>query len=231
MALASRAVLCATFHTTGAWNEALRLAEDLIERLASAGPSYFEYHLRVARSRIGLARGVDDELVLADARRAVEVGRSAKDLQALVPVLSNLAFTAAELGRMEEAWESANELASLLSEASPINTHRTVDAAWVAERLGCEDALRRLALAAPDAHVWREAVLAVLDRDFERAADAFAALGHVDEGYAWLRAGEQHLAEGRGEGEAQLRQAIAFFRPLGATRYVSRPSSSSPTPA
>ena len=222
MGLASRAVLCATLTSRGIWDEALGTAEDLIAHLETRGDtSYFEYHLRWTRSRIGLARGFDEELVVADAKRAVEVGRSARDRQALIPMLSSWAFIAAEFERLDEALAAAQELASLLADASPVNVHRTLEVAWVADSLGCGDALRRLALATPQGYVWREAILAVLDRDFERAASTFAAFEHVDEGYARLLGGECDLAEGRlEEGEAQLRQAIAFFSPLGATRYV-----------
>ena len=213
---------CSAKYNTGHWDEALGIADDLIgaarERdgeLLRIPPSHR------TRSRIGLARGRDDELVLADARRAVEAGRSAKDSQALAPSLSQLVFVTAELGRLDEARDAARELASLVSGASPVNAHRTVEAAWFAQLVGYDDALRRLALTAPEGHTWREVVLAVLGGDLERAAEFFAALGHVDEGYARLRVGERHLAENRpSEGEAQLRQSIAFFSPLGATRYV-----------
>ena len=221
LAWASRAVRCATLHPTSAWDESLLLADDLIDTMQETGANYFEYHVRNARSRIGLARGADEELVLSDARRAVEVARSAKDRQVLVPCLSNAMLVAAELGRTDEARESAQELASILADASAINVHRSVEAAWVTRQVGGEDAIRRLALTTPKGYGWRTAVLAVLDGHYERAAAAFAALGHVDEALARLRAGEHHLAEGRAtEAEPQLRRAIAQFQPLGATRYV-----------
>jgi tetratricopeptide (TPR) repeat protein len=208
---------------TGAWEEALRIADELIAQLERGGASYFEYHLRYARSRIGLARAANDELALADARRAVDVGRSAKDPQALIPMLSNLAFVAAELGQLEEAREAAGELTPLLVDASPINVHRTVESAYVATSLGCADALRRLARSAPEGYAWRDAVLSFLDLDFERAADMLASIGHIDEGYARIRAGERLLTDGRrSDCEAHLHRALALYRPLGATRYVTR---------
>ncbi len=222
LAFASSAVRCFGLRDTGAWEESLRIADELIAQLERGGASYFEYHLRYARSRIGLARAADDELVLADARRAVDVGRSAKDRQALIPMLSNLAFVAAELGQLDEAGETAGELAALLVDASPINVHRTIEVAYVADSLGCADAIRRLAESAPDGYIWRDAVLAVLE-DFERAAATLAALGHIDEGYARIRAGERLLADGRrADCETHLRQALVLYRPLGATRYVTR---------
>ena len=217
-------MLCVALYNNGAWDEGLSIADDLIAQLERGGSaSYFEYHLRSARSRIRLARAVDDELALADARRAVEVGRSAKDRQALIPMLSNMGFIAAELGQLDEAREAARELSSVIVDASPVNAHRTLEIAWFADSLGCAEALRRLARTAPQDHVWRGLVLAVLDLDFERAAATCAALGHVDEGYARLRAGEHHLEEGQlARAEDQLRRALTLYRPLDAVRYVSQ---------
>jgi tetratricopeptide (TPR) repeat protein len=221
MALASRAVYCATLQESGAWDEAVRIADELIEELG--GASYFEYHPRASRAQIRLARAEPDDLVLADIRRAAEVARSAKDRQAMVPVLSKLIFVTAELGLDDEARKAWRELDPLLEDASPLALHRTMYGAFFAHQLGSSDALRRLVESAPSNSGWHEPVLALIETDFERAADLLAALGHVDEGYARLRAGERHLAEGRrAEAAAQLRAAIDFYRPLRATRYVRR---------
>jgi class 3 adenylate cyclase/tetratricopeptide (TPR) repeat protein len=223
MAMASHAVLCSAKYHLGLWDEALVMASDLISRLESGFPSYFEYHPRAARARIQLGRGADDDLALVDVRRAVEASSTARDLQAVSPPLSQLVFVAAELGLLGEARDAGRELASFLAEASPINVHRTIEAAWFAERVGCDSAIRRLASTCPEAHPWRRIVLAILDREFDRAAELLAAIGHIDEGYARLCAGERHLAEGRAaDADTQLRAAIAFHRPLGASRYVRR---------
>jgi hypothetical protein len=58
-----------------------------------------------------------------------------------------------------------------------------------------------------------------------RASEAAELLGEIgalgDEAYARLQAGSQLLAEGRrAESEEQAAQAIAFYRTVGATRYV-----------
>ena len=223
IALASRSVLCGVLYPTGKWTEALRLADELIARLESAGATYFEYHPRTARGRIALARG-DSDAALRDVTRAVAVGRAAGDRQAIVPGLSQFAFVSCELGLDDEARAAADELASLIADdLSPVNIHRTIEVAWVAGRVGCVDPLRELAARAPENYVWRQAVLAVLDEDYERAASIFNRVGHVDEGYARLRDGERHLAEGRpAEADVRLREAIAYFRPLAATAYVRR---------
>ncbi len=221
LARASRSVLCVALYNTGAWDDALESADEVIAQLERGGASYFEYHVRFTRARIGLARDLDRELVLADARRAVEVARSAKDLQALIPMLCTLAFVAMELGEVEEAREAAQEVSSLIVDASPVNSHRTLELAWYAEPLGCTDSLRRLAQRAPEGHAWRRVVAAILDLDFERAADIFASIGHVDEGYSRMRAAERLVGQGRStEAEIQLQAMLAIYRPVGATRYI-----------
>ncbi len=219
-ALASRSVLCGTLYPTGAWPEALALANELIGELHDLGVNYFEYHPRTARARIALARG-DDERALTDVMRAVELGREAGDRQVLVPVLSQLAFVTVELDLLDEARAAARELASLVGDLSPMNIHRAIDIAWVAGRLDCVEPLRQLTFTAPESYVWRIAVGAILDEDYERAASVLARLRHVDEGYAKLRSGERAIADGRrDEANATLHEAIAFFRQLDATSYV-----------
>jgi hypothetical protein len=221
MAMASRAVHCATLQETGAWDEAVRIADELIGQLARGSATYFEYHPRASRAQIRLARAAPDDVVLGDIRRAAEVARSARDRQAMIPVLSKLIFVTAELGLDDEAANAWRELEPLLDGASPVAFHRTLYAAFFASQLGGQDALRRLGDSSPPDHPWHRAMVALVENDFDRAADQFAALGFVDEGYARLRAGEERLAEGRrGEAEAQLRRAIDLYRPLRATRYV-----------
>jgi hypothetical protein len=94
---------------------------------------------------------------------------------------------------------------------------------WVAERFGAVEALRATIEQGGFGPVWRLPFEAVLDHNYERAAELFAELDYIDEGYARLKAGEQHLARGRSaEGRRQLELALTFYRRLGATRYVAR---------
>ena len=68
------------------------------------------------------------------------------------------------------------------------------------------------------------AMLAVLDGDFEQAAEEYGAANILlFEAEARLRAAEQLLAAGRNvEGEAQLEKALSFYRPIGATLFIER---------
>jgi tetratricopeptide (TPR) repeat protein len=223
MALASRAVYCATLQEIGAWDESVRIADELIVDLGTSSASYFEYHPRASRAQIALARAQPDDVVLADIRRATDVARSARDRQAMVPVLSKLIFVTAELGLDEESGEAWRELEPLLEDALPVALHRTFYCSFFGRQLGGGDAIRRLGDSAPPNNPWNGATIALVEADFERAADQLAVLGAVDEGYARLLAGEAHLEEGRRrEAESQLRRAIELYRPLGGTRYVRR---------
>jgi len=62
----------------------------------------------------------------------------------------------------------------------------------------------------------------VLDGELERAAELLVEIGSVpDEAYARLRAADQLIAQGRrAEGNAQLARALAFYRSVGATRFI-----------
>jgi tetratricopeptide (TPR) repeat protein len=219
---APRAVLCSAHRFTGAWDEALAGARAIIAECEAGAPLYFEYHPRLATAWIGLARGADDELVLEDLRRAVEIGRAVKDLQVLVPTLGVSTFALLELGRLDEASAAAQEVVELLTNASSDSLIGALDIAWRAETLGCTDAFRQVLEKADAANLWVRAFAAVLDGDFEGAAHVFAEMGDLtDESYARLRAGEKLLAEGHvAEARAQLQRALAFYRPLAAARYV-----------
>ena len=69
---------------------------------------------------------------------------------------------------------------------------------------------------------WLRATAAVLARDLRAAADTYAEMGcPAPEAFFRLRAAEQLVREGRrAEADEQLRPALAFYRGVGATRYV-----------
>ena len=69
---------------------------------------------------------------------------------------------------------------------------------------------------------WLRAALAVASRDFPAAADIYGEMGVVvHEAFFRQRAAEQLVAEGRrAEADEQLRPTLAFYRSVGATRYV-----------
>jgi len=197
-------------------------AEKVIAECEAGAPLYFEYHARLTKAWIGLAREASDELVLEELRRAVEVGRAVKDLQVLVPTLGLSSLASVELGRLDEARAAAEEVVGLITDASSVNLHRALDISWVAETLGCADAFRSLLAGANPENLWVKAFTAVLDRDFGLAADLFAEMGNATDGaYAHLKAADELVTEGHhAEADTHLQKALAFYRSVAATRYV-----------
>jgi hypothetical protein len=126
------------------------------------------------------------------------------------------------LGKLDEAQALAREALELAGEhvesvaiLSVLNP--------VARQLGLRQQVRDLVEQAPDGP-WKEVALAGVGGDFSRAADLFAAYGaQTFEAEARLCAAEQLIEGGRrAEGEAELQRALAFYRKVGATRYVQQ---------
>ena len=69
---------------------------------------------------------------------------------------------------------------------------------------------------------WDRAAQAVLDRRWVDAADAYDGMGALPyAALAALRAADAFVALGRrAEADVQLRRALAFYRPVGASRYI-----------
>ena len=59
--------------------------------------------------------------------------------------------------------------------------------------------------------------------ELERAAELLDPLSVPDAAFARLRAAEQLVAEGRRtEADEHLQRALAFWRSVGATRYINK---------
>jgi hypothetical protein len=199
----------------GDWDEAFPRADERLETPDGAGDD----NLRRRRARARLDRG-DVEGALDDARLSVESGRAKRDPQARVPTLGVAARLHAETGLVEEARNLADEL---LSGTVRVPAWTLVDLCWVAPELDLVEGVRKLLERAPPANPFRRAGLALLDRDYLGAADAFAEIGEVDsEAVARLRAAERLAASGHEDdaGE-QLRRAVAFFESVGAQRRLA----------
>jgi class 3 adenylate cyclase/tetratricopeptide (TPR) repeat protein len=221
LTLASRCFLSWMRYFRGAWDDAFDNANAIIAECEAGALTYFEYQPRIVRARIDLARGGSDEAVLEDIARALEGARAAKDPQALVPALSHSTFVLRELSRRPDAESTAAELVEVLAGGSLGFALWGLDAfAWCAAEFGASEVVRR-ALQDARLGVWREPYEAVVEGDLERVATVFAALGYVDEGYARLKLGQKLLANShRADARVELDKALAFYRSLGATRYV-----------
>jgi tetratricopeptide (TPR) repeat protein len=203
----------------GRWDDAVRRLDELIADF-EADPYWMEPPCRWLRGRIRLARG-DQEGAVADADRAIELARVAKDPQVLWPAL---ALGARVLVTADP--RRANTLASeVLSEwhahdlaASGSDAELVPDLAVVLVALGRQAEFPDTIGRTP----WRSAAAAYASGDFLGAAERYASIGALpEEAYARLRGAEALVREGRrAEADAELENALAFWRLVGATAYA-----------
>ena len=219
MARYSRAISIVQLLMSGAWEEGLRQADVYIADRETGVSDYAELQVRRNRAWARFACG-DVDGALDDVGKALRAARPAKDPQVLIPTLGIAARVYAEVGRDEEARLLAAELLSQFRRSAD---WRLFDFVWVAERLGYSGELSRLIERDLAKTRWSSVFLAVLAGEYETAADLFIEIGALSfEADARLRAAEQLVAEGRRpEADEQLEKSLAFYRSVGATRYIS----------
>jgi tetratricopeptide (TPR) repeat protein len=199
----------------GEWSEGFREADAFIAACEEGDPHYLESSVRSERASARLARG-DVDGALDDISKAIDHARGAKDPQALTPTLSRAARLLADVGQMEEAVRVADEV--LAYHAGYV----AGELAWVARTLNRVQEVTRMLDEQRLETRWNDAARAVLDQKFDEAADIFYEIGELDdEAEARLRAAEWFVQEGRrAEADVQLQKALAFYRSVGATRYI-----------
>jgi hypothetical protein len=118
-------------------------------------------------------------------------------------------------GRREEALRLANE--SLQTGFLPY--YVAYDAAWVMRELGADSVSFPIP---PTREPWTSVVNALLQGELVDVADRLRDMGlRPDEAYTRLRAARELVAAGRrAEADEQLSRSLAFYRAVGATRYV-----------
>jgi class 3 adenylate cyclase/tetratricopeptide (TPR) repeat protein len=213
----SRIVRIQLLFSHGEWSEGFRQADEFIAACEAGEPHYLENAIRGERAKARLARG-DVDGALDDIERAIDHARRAGDPQARLPTCARAVRLYADVGRVAEATRLADEV---LAERG-VGSYTYSELAWVAHVLDrVEETAEAIDRARPQTR-WADAARAVLRGDFEQAADVFYEIGLLDEeADARVRAAEKLLGAGRrAEADAQLRKALAFYRSVGATRYV-----------
>jgi hypothetical protein len=166
----------------------------------------------------------DVDGALGDAARGLELTRKAEDPQNVYVVLSRAASIYLEAGRPDLAEPLVDEMIEVLAAGREIayGVSALHILAWPASRLGRGDELVA-ALANYKGH-WVDAAAALARGDVLGAADLCEGMGAVmEEAFDRLAAAERLVAEGsRGDADVQLERALAFFRSVGASRYVRR---------
>jgi len=213
-----RAELASDAYFLGEWDLVIATADRFEQEAAAGDPHYLLHSSHAYRSLIRIARG-DVEGALSDAARAVELGREAKDPQALQPGLSCSVYVHLLVGGHEEARELLDEMI-----ANPGLTKYAYEPELVraAIRLGRSEELLRAIERNPESR-WKAASLAAFRGDLLEVAASYSEGGYLP-GEALVRvwAAQQLLAEGRAaEAEEQLELALAFWRSVGATRYIA----------
>jgi len=200
----------------GEWDEALRRADAFLAACEAGESHYLESGIRQERADARLARD-DMEGALDDLAKMLGPARDAGDPQALVPALVGAARLHVEAGRVDEAKGLAREA---LAEAPA--TYSLADLAWVAAELDFARELLERLERIPLRTKWGDATRALLHRDFATAAEVYYDMGVRDrEAAARQRAAAQLVADGRrAEADEQLQRSLAFWRSVGATRYI-----------
>jgi class 3 adenylate cyclase/tetratricopeptide (TPR) repeat protein len=201
----------------GEWDAALQSVDAFLAACEAGESHYMEADMRRIRAECRLARD-DVEGAMRDLELVVPAARRAADPQALAPALATVARLYTQVGRIDEARQFAREA---LDTAQPgMAAQDTL--AWFANELDIAEELGERVVRAPLETKWMEAMRAILEGDLVGAADIYFEIGdEMEEAFARLRAAEWLVAEGRrAEADEQLQKALAFWRSVGATRYV-----------
>jgi class 3 adenylate cyclase/tetratricopeptide (TPR) repeat protein len=210
-------------YMSGRWDEALERADAFLAEVESGSPHYQAAASYAFRALIRLGRG-DTAGAEIDTDRAVDLARPIRDPQRLQTTLARAAFVYFSAGSERRATKIVDEALADLGELGQLGfaAVELYSLAWVAFMLGREADILAVVDREPFQSPWVETTRAVASGDFRHAADILAGIrGETDEAFFRLRAAEQLVGEGkRAEADEQLRPALAFYRSVGATRYV-----------
>ena len=201
----------------GHWDEALPQIEEFIAACEAGEAHYHEGGMRLRRAVIRLARD-DVQGSLDDVHKIVPLAQGAGDPQQRVPWLTGCIGLLLEMGHTEEARGLVGEV---LDATRASSRWALVDLALVADELGCVDELARV-LERGTPTKWTVAASVLVQGDVVQAADLLDAIGDAElESTARMRAARMLVAGGRrAEADTQLQKALAFYRPVRATRYI-----------
>ncbi|MBA3433349.1 MAG: AAA family ATPase [Actinobacteria bacterium] len=200
----------------GEWEEALEECEGFLAEVEAGSPHFQEAGVRIVRAQIRLARA-DVAGALADVEVGLARARDVREPQLLHAVLAVAAFLFLEAGRREDAEKAVDELVAV----GPHPAHFVTFAIVLTEFGRSADVVAAADGAALQTR-WVDAARAYVEGDLVHAADLLDEIGDLPlEAYVRLRAAERFGAEGRREeAERQLERALAFYRSVGATRYL-----------
>ena len=202
----------------GMFDAAVRGADELLGEVEAGPPHVMDLVCRAYRARIRIASG-DDSGAVADTDGAVRAARVSADPQSLRLALSTAMYTALELGRSEQAGMLADELRPIIPTGAGGHTG-VIQLSYVLAGLGRGEEFLSVTADIRSNPVLR-AAQAYAAGELDRAAELFSSISVPDEAYVRLKAAAAHAQAGRRhEADEQLSRSLAFWRSVGATRYV-----------
>ncbi|MGB2874635.1 MAG: AAA family ATPase [Gaiellaceae bacterium] len=205
----------------GNWAEAMQMLDKFIAESEAGSAHYLESPTRLIRGEIRLATG-DLAGASEDTEKALELARKGGEGQLMGVALLGRALVLLEEGRGDDAAALVAEVLELGDRlVRLLNDTMIVEGAWVMRALGREDEYATLLAGTPEIR-WAGAAAAICSGAFLGAAALLEQIGYrPGEAYARLQAARQLVEQGRrAEADAELHSALAFYREVGATRYV-----------
>src|SRR5436190_656656 len=220
--------------------DSVRVGREAVEMAASLGLDEVRAHAlnNIGTSLIGIGRReglgpLEESVAIAERIGSIESLRAYNNLFAGFAMLGELDRAAAAV---DAGLEAADRFGGLGANARWLRFERLPIAYWHGVWDEALDVIETMLAEVGDAHAlsrWcleyrgrirltRGAVAGAPRADFVGASDIYANMGvRPYEAFARLRAAEQLVREGRRvEADVQLAQALAFWRSVGATRYI-----------
>jgi class 3 adenylate cyclase/tetratricopeptide (TPR) repeat protein len=209
----------------GEWEEARRIVDELIPGY-ELSPYWIEPVTRVCRARMLIAEGAV-VAAEADAERALRLSHAGgRGFQFVCDPLAFRARLHAELGELEDAAPIADELLDLWSETPGHLGAWMLDLWFAAQRTG-KEALLQDGIDSLQFSSWLEPAASLIRRDFNAAAKQLEDMGATSAAALARLWGAEWLVEHGRQAEANhhLQRSLAFWKSVGATRYLRRSES------
>ena len=209
-------------YARGRWREAAVCVETFLSEVEAGSPHYLASDCYMIRASIRF--GQDDvDGSLRDAEHSLQLARLARDPQALYPILAKSAYIFSEIGDWDRAAALAGEMVEQLSigrVSSALVADSLHELAWTLSRIG--RAAELLAILPAENLPWVRAASAYAEGNLRASADVCAEMGaRTEEARDRLWLAESLVdQQRRAEADVELQQALAFYRSVGATRYI-----------
>jgi tetratricopeptide (TPR) repeat protein len=205
----------------GDWHDALAGADEFLAVVEAGSPHALAADCYAMRAQIRLARD-DVTGALSDAERGLALARALQESQSTYTTTARCAVVLRECGDHDRAAALADELLGKLRAGTGLGWANEIlhVLAWTVYSAGGGPELIEVL---PKVDVpWVHAAAAFASGDMEQAADICGAMGAVSEearDRLWLA--EALVKQNRrAEADVQLQRALAFYRSVGAARYI-----------